>query len=81
MAQQMVAFRLDGLADLDCCQRAEAVARGEQGVLAAQADLRAGQLQVQFDPARWDRQQFVQNLAQNGFRVLAEVPPAGQGCC
>lgn len=81
MAQEMLAFRLDGLADADCCRQAEASARGVQGILAAQADLQAGLLKVQVDPGRWDRQQLVQRLAQAGFRVMGEAPRAIGGCC
>ncbi len=83
MAQQVVAFRLVGLADEDCCRRAERAAQAVPGVLAARADLAAGRVELEVDRTRWEGRQFEQSLARAGFQVLevADAPQARGGCC
>lgn len=83
MAQQVVAFRVAGLADEDCCQRAERAAQAVPGVLAARANLAAGRVELEVDRARWERRQLEQSLARAGFQVLeaADAPQARGGCC
>ncbi len=69
MAPEAIAFRLEGLDDEDCCRRAEAAARSIPGVLAAQADLMAKQLEVEVDAPQWERQRLTKALETAGFRI------------